>query len=84
MFSSKDKTMELIGCLYFGTYRNIDFDLDTLSKKVQSYEYISNMSFLLDHSIVEGKNARAMINIIHVLMMVLEKKTIHFFLIATM
>lgn len=74
LFSSKDKTMELIGCLYFGTYRNIDFDLDTLSKKVQSYEYISNMSFLLDHSIVEGKNARAMLNIIHVLMMVLEKK----------
>ena len=74
IFSSRDKVMELIGCLYLGSYREADIDFETLSEKIKVYEYVSNISYLLDNSITKEKAIYNMINTIHILLMILEKK----------
>lgn len=72
LFSSEDEVMELIGCLYFGSYRDVNIDLNKLSKKIK--EYVSNISYLLDNSIIKTKALYNMTNTIHVLLMILEQK----------
>ncbi len=72
LFILKEKDMHLIGCLYCGTYKDKDLEFDTLLKKVQYY--IFNMSQLLVFSMAKTKISHNIINIIHVLLMILERK----------
>lgn len=74
LFSLKGKEMYLIGCLYCGIYREIDMSLDVLPKKIQAYEYISNISYLLELSMTKTNVLSNITNTIHVLLMILEQK----------